>query len=175
MTVGPYRRGRGPGRASEKHTPEATDSTGMSEVEDDIHVDAPPERVFEFMDDPENQVAVTPSLSSVESVEELLKGRRVEYAYSMAGASMQGTVETVEYDPPTLMVWTLDGSVEGQIRQAFEPEDGGTRATYAAEYTVPVPALEGLAEPLIERYNRREVRTTLENLKDAVETLPVEE
>jgi len=146
----------------------------MTVVEDDIYVDAPPERVFGFMDDPENQVAVTPSLSSVENVEELLKGRRVEYTYSMAGASMRGTVETVEYDPPNLMVWTLDGSIEGQIRQAFESEDGGTWVTYAAGYTVPVPALEGLAEPLVERYNRREVRTTLENLKDAVETLSAE-
>lgn len=146
----------------------------MAEVEDTIHVEAPPERVFEFMDEPENQVAVTPSLSSVESVEELLKGRRVEYVYSMAGASMNGTVETVEYDPPNLMLWTLDGSIEGQIRQEFEPADGGTHVTYAAEYTVPVPALKGLAEPLVERYNRREVRTTLQNLKDAVETLEAE-
>ncbi len=146
----------------------------MAEVEDDIYVEAPPEAVFEFMDDPENQVAVTPSLSSVESVDELPKGRRVEYVYSMAGASMNGTVETVEYDPPNLMLWTLDGSIEGQIRQAFEPEDGGTRATYGAEYTVPVPALRGLAEPVVERYNRREVTTTLENLKDAVETLSEE-
>ncbi len=143
----------------------------MAEVADDIYVDAPPEAVFEFMDDPENQVAVTPSLSAVESVDELPKGRRVEYVYSMAGASINGTVETVEYDPPSLMLWTLDGSIEGQIRQEFTPEGDGTRATYAAEYTVPVPALRGLAEPLVERYNRREVSTTLENLKDAVETL----
>ncbi len=143
----------------------------MAEVEDDIYVNAPPEDVFEFMDDPENQVAVTPSLSSVKSVDELPKGRRVEYVYSMAGASMNGTVETVEYDPPSLMLWTLDGSIEGQIRQVFDSENGGTRATYAAEYTVPVPALRGLAESVVERYNRREVTTTLENLKDAVETM----
>ncbi len=142
----------------------------MAEVSDTIHVGAPPEEVFEFMDDPENQVAVTPSLSAVENVEELLKGRRVEYVYSMAGATMHGTVETVEYDPPNLMLWTLDGTIEGQIRQEFEPEDGGTLVTYAAEYTVPVPALKGLAEPVVERYNRREVQTILENLKDAVET-----
>jgi carbon monoxide dehydrogenase subunit G len=142
----------------------------MAAVEGTTHVDAPPERVFAFMDEPENQVAVTPSLASVADVEELPQGRRVTYVYSMAGLSLDGTVETVEYDPPNLLLWTLSGSIEGTIRQAFESEGAGTRVTYAAEYTVPVPVLGTLAAPLVEWYNRREVRRTLANLNAAVES-----
>jgi carbon monoxide dehydrogenase subunit G len=140
------------------------------EVERSVHVDAGLEAVFSFMDDPENQAAVTPSLGAVEAVEELENGgKRVRYTYSMVAVPLDGTVEAVEYDPPNRIVWTLNGAIEGEIRQRYEPEDGGTRATYAADYRVPLPVVGRLAAPLIRWYNRREVRRTLENLKRAVE------
>jgi carbon monoxide dehydrogenase subunit G len=139
-------------------------------VERSIHVEAPVEEVFSFMDDPENQTAVTPSLGSVEAVEALENGgKRVRYTYSMVAVPLDGTVEAVEYDPPNRIVWQLSGAIEGEIRQTYEAANGGTRATYAAEYRVPVPVVDRVAAPLIRRYNEREVRRTLENLKAALE------
>jgi carbon monoxide dehydrogenase subunit G len=139
-------------------------------VERSIHVEAPVEDVFSFMDDPENQAAVTPSLGAVEAVERLENGgKRVRYTYSMVAVPLDGTVEAVEYDPPNRIVWELSGAIEGEIRQTYEPEDGGTRVTYAADYRLPVPVVDRVAAPLIRRYNEREVRRTLENLKGAVE------
>jgi carbon monoxide dehydrogenase subunit G len=139
-------------------------------VERSIHVEAPVEDVFSFMDDPENQAAVTPSLGAVEAVERLENGgKRVRYTYSMVAVPLDGTVEAVEYDPPNRIVWELSGAIEGEIRQTYEPEDGGTRVTYAADYRLPVPVVDRVAAPLVRRYNEREVRRTLENLKGAVE------
>lgn len=139
-------------------------------VERSIHVAAPVEDVFSFMDDPENQAAVTPSLGAVQAIEALDNGgKRVRYTYSMVAVPLDGTVEAVEYDPPNGIVWKLTGAIEGEIRQKYEPEDGGTRVTYAADYRIPVPVFDRVAAPLLRRYNEREVRRTLENLKAAME------
>ena len=51
----------------------------------------------------------------------------------------------------------------------FEADDGETVVTYTARYDVPIPVLDVVVEPFVERYNERELRTTLENLRTRLE------
>ena len=41
---------------------------------------------------------------------------------------------------------------------------------FAAEYDLPIPVLDRLAEPFVRKYNERELETTLRNLKTRLET-----
>jgi uncharacterized membrane protein len=126
--------------------------------------------VFEYMDQPANQPEITPSLTRSETVETLDNGgKRVAYTYTMAGVDLDGHIEAVEYGPGRRIRWEMTGDLEGEILWEFEGTDDGTAVTYAADYELPVPALETVAAPFLERYNERELRTTLENLRTRIE------
>jgi len=142
----------------------------MIEVSDRIRIDAPVEDVFEYMDRPENQPEFTPSLTRSETVEGLPNGgKRVAYTYTMAGVDLEGRLEAVEYEPESRVRWEMTGELEGEIEWTFEPADGATVVSYVARYEIPIPVLDGVVEPFAERYNERELRTTLENLRSRIE------
>jgi ligand-binding SRPBCC domain-containing protein len=128
------------------------------ETVDDVWIDAPVGRVFEFMDEPANQAAVTPSLAVAERIERLDNGgNRARYVYRMFGLAFEGEVRARSYEPLARIVYEMVGDLTGTITWEFEAEDGGTRLTYAAAYDVPGPLPEWLLAPLIRWYNAREV------------------
>jgi uncharacterized membrane protein len=136
------------------------------EITETLSVDAPVEDVFAYMNRPENQPEITPSLTRSETVEHLSNGgKRVAYTYTIVGVDLDGHIRAVEYDPEHRIRWELSGDLEGEIEWVFESQDGQTRVTYAARYDLPGRILETVLAPLVERYNERELRTTLENLR----------
>jgi len=142
----------------------------MISVSEDILIGAPVERVYEYMDNPHNHEEVTPSITDVWNVEQLENGgKRLEHTYKMAGIGVDGELEEVEHAENEVMRFEMRGELEGEIRLGFEEEDGSTRLTYTAEYDVPTKVLERLVEPFVRRYNERELRTTLENVKARLE------
>ncbi|WP_435063309.1 SRPBCC family protein [Halobaculum sp. EA56] len=142
----------------------------MVSVSRSIRVDAPAEAVFDYVDEPENHVELTPSLVDVSNVEPLENGgKRLEYTYKMAGVDLTGTLETPTYEPNERIVFEMDGDLTGTLTWTFEATDGGTEVAYAAEYDLPGGVLARVAEPFAVRYNERELRTTLENLRDRLE------
>lgn len=142
----------------------------MVTVSETLSIDAPPGDVFAYMDQPVNQPEITPSLAHSETVEELPNGgKRVEYTYEMAGVELDGHIEAVEYEPESRIRWEMTGDLEGEITWEFEADGDGTVVTYASEYDIPVPVLSAVVEPFVKRYNERELRTTLENLRTRLE------
>jgi hypothetical protein len=161
----------------------------MVELSRSVAVDAPPSVVFEFLDVPANQVAVTPGLAAVDDVEPLPNGgKRLSYTYRMAGLDVTGRMETPTYDPPRRVVFALtEGVLGGEIEWLVEPVDDAdgdadgdegadgdgdatrpydrTRFTYRADYRLPSATVERVAAPLVARYNERQLAATVENVR----------
>ena len=143
----------------------------MAEVSASIHVEAPVETVFAYLDDPHNHREVTPSLASVENVERLENGgKRVDHTYTMAGVSLEGTLVEREHVENERMVFEMEGDLTGTITIDTQPTDQGTRLHYSAAYDLPGRVLGTVAEPFVRRYNERELRSTLENTKTRLES-----
>lgn len=142
----------------------------MIAARDQIEVEASPEDVFAFMDEPSKQVKITPSLVEVTDVRRLANGgKQAEYTYTLAGVELGGTVRDIERQPPNRLVQSLSGAIDGTIRHTFEAVDAGTLVTYAAEYDLPQTVLESVLEPIVRTYNEKEVEATLANLKAHLE------
>ncbi|MFB6295452.1 MAG: SRPBCC family protein [Halobacteriales archaeon] len=142
----------------------------MIDIEEQERIDAPLEDVFAYMDRPENQPEITPSLTRSETIEELPNGgKRAAYTYEMAGVDLDGEIEAVAYEPESYVRWEMTGDLEGEIEWDFETVEDETRVTYATRYEIPVPVVDRVVEPFAERYNERELRTTLENLRTRLE------
>ncbi len=147
----------------------------MVTVSESIYVHAPPETVFEYLDDPYHHVEVTPSLVEVRNVESLENGgKRADHTYRMAGVSLDGELVEVLHERPQRLNFELRGGLEGEIDLRITPERSGTRVSYAATYELPGRVLSRVAEPFVRRYNKRELQTTLENLRDRLEVASVE-
>ena len=137
----------------------------MMRAQDTVHVGADVESVFEFLDDPHNHAAVTPRLNDVRDIERLPNGgKRLSYTYQMAGLGIDGELVQTVHEPNERMVFDLRGRLEGTIDLSFEPAEGGTTLTYAAEYDLPENVLTSVGEPVIRRFNERQLRATLDNV-----------
>jgi len=141
----------------------------MLTVREHVDLPVPVEDVFAYMDAPAHQPVITPSLTRSELVERLPGGgARVRYTYRLLGLSFSGEVRATDYAPNERIVWAMTGDLQGTLRWYFESLNGAARSrfTYAATYAVPGPALvRPLLGPLVRRYNEREVRRTLHNLR----------
>ncbi|MDY6819883.1 MAG: SRPBCC family protein [Halobacteriales archaeon] len=142
----------------------------MDEISEEILIEAPVADVFAYMDQPTNQLEISPSLTRAETLATLPNGgKRVAYTYTIAGFDLEGELEATEYEPDQFIRWEMTGDLTGTIEWQFEATDAGTRMTYATTYEMPNRIIEVLAGPFVSRYNERELRTTLENLKTRLE------
>jgi carbon monoxide dehydrogenase subunit G len=138
------------------------------EVTETVEIAAPLDDVWAYMDDPHNQPAISPSISEVRDVDQRADGKSLAFTYRMVGVPLDGRLETTTYEPRDRVVFEMTGALSGEITWTFGATERGTRFTYGAAYDVPGP-LETVARPLVVRYNKRELRRTLENLRRELE------
>jgi len=136
-----------------------------------IHIDAPVEKVFEFMDDPHRLVEVWPSLMEVRNLQAAPGGGyNYEWSYKMAGVKLDGTSEVVAFQRDKHAEAVTKAGAESHWYWDYaEADGGGTDLTVTVEYTLPVPVVGRLAEPVIARQNERELDLMLANAKTRLE------
>ena len=143
----------------------------MATAKNSIKINAPIEKVFDFLK-PDILPEIWPSLVEVKNITELPNGRYSwDWKYNMAGMNFNGTSENTEVVPNERTVSETTGGIESTITWLFESNDGGTKVTIVADYTVPVTLVGKLAESVIVRQNQKEGELILENLKTRMEAL----
>jgi coenzyme Q-binding protein COQ10 len=142
----------------------------MAKVEKSIIINAPVEKVFAYVQEPENLLEFWPSLIEVKDVEWLPNGgTRFRWVAKMAGLRFQGTSEDIEVVANQRVVNKTKGGIESKIIWTYQPEGDGTKVVYEGEYTVPIPLLGRLAEAVILKQNENEAELILANLKARME------
>jgi uncharacterized membrane protein len=142
----------------------------MAKVEKTISINAPVEKVFDYLVEVTNLPEIWPSMVEVKNVERLPNGAsNFRWVYKMAGARFEGTSETTEFVPNQRAVTKSKGGLDSTITFTFQPEAGGAKITFEAEYTVPIPLLGKLAEAVIVKQNEGEAEELLANLKAKME------
>ena len=142
----------------------------MAKVEKTIVINAPVEKVFTYVDEPTNLLEIWPSMVDAKDVQRLPGGgTSFRWVYKMAGMRLEGTSETTEYVANQRTVAKTKGGVQSTITWIFQPEAGGTKVTFEAEYPVPIPLLGRLAEAFIVKVNEHEAELLLANLKARME------
>jgi len=142
----------------------------MVKGETTITINAPVEKVFDYVNQPTNLPEIWPSMVEVKDVQRLPNGgTSFRWVYKMAGMRFEGTTEDTEYVPNQRVVSKSTGGIESLFTWTFQPEDSGTKLTVEVEYTVPIPLLGKIAEAFIVKQNERELELVLANLKAKME------
>ena len=142
----------------------------MAKLEKSITINAPVEKVFEFIGAATNLPEIWPSLVELTDITQLPNGGHSDrFVYKMAGIRLEGTGEDIEYVPNERIVTKTTGGAESIQTWLFQPEAKGTKVTFKVEYTIPVPVLGKLAEAIIVKMNDHEGELILANLKARME------
>ena len=127
------------------------------------------EKVFDYISEPSNLPEIWPSLVEVKDVQRLPDGTKFRWVYKMAGIHLEGTTEGDDSVANQRIVSKTKGGVESTQTWMFQPEGNETKVTFEVEYTVPIPALDKLAEAIIVKMNEQEGEVILANLKTRME------
>ena len=142
----------------------------MAILSKSIHVKALAEEVYNFLNEPVNQVEIWPSLIEIKDLQQLSNGgNKYTWVYKMAGMRFEGKGEDIEVIPFKRITSENEGGIDSTITWSFEPENEGTQVTMQADYKVPIPLLGKLAENIIVKQNEREAEVILKNLKARLE------
>jgi uncharacterized membrane protein len=141
-------------------------------VEQHIAVDAPPERVWDFITEPLNYPHFMTGITRWDVEGERRTGLGARYSMRMKVGSVEvgGLIEVTEFDPPFEIAWTSITGIDQRGRWRIRPrEDGGADATlrlgYHAEGGLLGVITDRLAAPIVGGNLKRSLR----ELKERVE------
>ena len=110
----------------------------MVHAAESIEIDAEPEAVFAFLDEPANHATITPALGRIANVESLENGgKELDYTYEMVGVPIAGHLTQTVHEPPTRHVFVMDSGLSGELGFRIEPSGRGSRVQYHATYEIP--------------------------------------
>lgn len=142
----------------------------MATITRTIEINAPVERVYGFMTDPNNLPEIWPSMVEVSDVHRNDDGTHsFDWTYKMAGIPFHGHAEASEVEKNKRVVSKNEGGIPSTFEYLYEAVGGKTRFTMKVDYEIPGKALGKLAEPIVRKINEHEADTLTQNLKVRME------
>ena len=141
----------------------------MAKVERSITINAPVEKVFNYINDPMNQPEWVPSTMEITDVSGSGVGHHFRWTYKMAGVLLKGETTVTEHLPNERIVTQIKGGVTSTWILSFKTQDGGTMMELDIEYTIPIPVIGKLAEKIVLKRNEREADLAMANVKEIME------
>ena len=144
----------------------------MPGFEVSTEIEAPIERVWEFVDKPENELlwqsSATERIVLTEGPVE--KGTRIHLVDRFLGLRMESEFEIIEHYPYQRVDRTVSGPIALESSWRLEPTENGTMFVMELEAAEGLGGFFGkLAEPLVMKMARRDFEANLAKLKDLLE------
>jgi carbon monoxide dehydrogenase subunit G len=140
----------------------------MSEIHKSATVEASVERVFDFVDEPQNLSTYVPNVDRVEDVHrtEQRIGDSFRVVYKVLGITFDEKFTVAEYERPQQTVLTFEGGMKGRFAWTFEAEGPHTRVDVDVEYELAGgPLGKAVDLLLLERTNERTIDQMFQNMR----------
>lgn len=141
-------------------------------VEQRTRVDAPPERVWDFISEPLNYEHFMTGITrwDVEGARRTGAGARYAMRMKVGSAEVGGLIEVVEFDSPYDLAWTSITGIDQRGRWRLRPRpDGGTDVTLRLSYHAEGGLLGVIADRFAAPIVGRNLKRSLAELKRALE------
>jgi uncharacterized membrane protein len=140
-------------------------------IEQTIGIAAPRDQVWTYVSQPERYSEFMVGSRWEPVPGEPVTGPRARFEISIEVRSIDlgGVVELVEWDPPHVLAWTNITGIDNRGRWILRERDGRTEVTIRLSYQVPGGILALIASQLGAPILRRDLRQSLDALKDLVE------
>lgn len=140
----------------------------MINLEKSIEVNAPAEKVFNYISKPESMVEVIPSMMEVNHIHRSGNELKYHWAYKLAGIKFEGDSEDT-ITPNKHITSKSHGGIHSTWDWDLEPHGEDTTINLNVTYEIPTPVLGKIAERLVVKQNNREADLAMENIKMMLE------
>ena len=141
----------------------------MAKITKSIIINAPVEKVFEYLSDPMNMLEWHPSVISIRNISGRGESQKWTWDYKLLGFTLTGEVRIVKSVVNTQRLLKSTGDIESTRNWRLRREAGGTRLDYELEYTIPTPVIGKFAELMAIQRSERVVDMALVNIKERME------
>jgi len=139
----------------------------MSEIHKNATIDAPADKVYEFVDNPENFPQYVPNVERVEDIKrsEGRIGDSFRVVYKVMGVTFDEKFTVTEHQPPHKAGSRFEGGMKGTFDWTFEPQGQQTKTTVVVRYELAGGALGKAVDALVlERTNEKTIEGMLQNM-----------
>jgi uncharacterized membrane protein len=142
----------------------------MHKVQKSVDINAPAERIYEFLGQPANLPEIWPNLISTSKITQGVGGAcDFDWLFKMAGIQIHGHAKCEEGVPGKYVRYRNTG-IPGTFVFRYSALDGhGTRLQLTVDYDFPSSVLGRIAEVLAVKINERDIDSMLMNVKDVME------
>lgn len=138
----------------------------MVKIEKQVVIDAPLDKVFDYVYDPDNLPQIWPSLVEIKTKKLMPDGGYSgEWVFKMGGLFLEGSGKYIDIVPKQWYTIETRGAIDSKVLWTFWSQGNQTRVTLTINYNVPIPVLGRLAEILIIKMNENQADVILTNLK----------
>lgn len=144
----------------------------MPSVTQDIIVEAPPEKVFRFVSDPNRAPTFIPGLNRISNLSSAKPkvGRTWEWEFNWFGVVLSGQTECRQFDPPRVYQFETLTGAKSRWTYRCDAQNGHTKLNLEVEYEIPQNLLAKIAAaPVLEKMNRNRAAEVLANIKALLE------
>ena len=144
----------------------------MAEIHKTVTIDAPADKVFEIVDNPENFTRYVPNVTQVVDVRrsERRVGDTFRVIYRVLGITFDEKFTTTDYQRPNRITATFEGGMSGTFRWRFEPLAAQTRLNVDIDYHLAGGAVGKAVDALlVERTNEKSIEEMMQNLRRIAE------
>lgn len=146
----------------------------MSTVSRKIMINAPIEKVFQFVTSPDNWTKYVTSLVDVRDVSSpgVEKGTTFVWQYRMLGMNFGGKGTIIENVKSSKFGMKMEGGFPITENYTFQQIGGGTELTVEVKYEIPGKIMQVVAKSsVIEKLNQKEADGVLDKVKMLCEEL----
>lgn len=138
-------------------------------IDNSIHVNAPPETVYNLWSNYEN---FPHFMSNVQKVQDLGNGRSHWVVNGPAGTVIEWDAVLTESKFPEVLAWRTEPNspVQHQGKVRFDPENGGTRVQVQMEYAPPAGVIGHAVAALFNGDPKKQMDEDLMRMKTFIET-----
>lgn len=141
----------------------------MITYDDSIVIEAPLPEAFAYVNELRTMPDWLTGLVEVRNVIGTGVGQQCDWTFKMIGVQLRGAAVVVDCVPNEWCTHQSIGMLSSEWTNIVEAHEDGTKLTVKVEYTLPGAVLGKLAEHLTVRRMKRDLRSSLLNVKDMLE------
>ena len=143
----------------------------MAHIHKRATIDAPIEKVFDFVDDPERIPTYAPNVERVMDVVRTEKrvGDSFRVIYKVLGVTFDQKFKVTAYQRPNRVGNSVEGGMTGTFNWNFEPQGNQTQVSVDVQYSLAGgPIGKAVDAVMLERTNEKTMEQMLQNIQKAL-------
>ena len=141
----------------------------MPRITNSITINAPVEKVFEYISNPENMLEWWSNVTNIRDITGRGEGQSWTFDYKMMGLHFTSKAKVTRSRLNTERRVESKGGMDANWDWYFNRVDGGAQLRWVIDYTIPIPVLGKVGELFMIRRNKRVARFAMTSIKRRME------